>query len=285
MLLPSGEELANQLLTKSGPIYRAMYLPEVCDFPFGMAWPTTISYADLYSSIWGLKNGYINFLTILSTLKPQLTGWLCAMNKNPDNFATASLPFLSIHNRGYPSLNTAEFPETVLDTRAFSPMLEMVNGYIWRLTSNTAMTTGSKEAQKVFLTFVECGKTAITADSYFGEVIPGRLCANFAYHFVVVARWPMRINPLVELILPLFVLERGLDFEPMMIGLYSDHHPQLHLITKDAQSTEDHRRQTSKHSYVQLEETPASPAAIQPAAVITAPPVTQGPIFPPSVVT
>jgi hypothetical protein len=235
MFLPLGEDLAAQVLTTSGLIYQAMYLLEVCDFLLSMAWPTTISYADFSSSIRGLKTGYSNFLTVLSTLQPQLTGWFHAVNKHPASFAIASLPYLAIHNRGFPALNTGDFPKTILDSH-------VGNGQRLYLATHQQCLhdywfEGSAE-----------GLLDFRADSYFGAVIPGCLCANFAYHSAVVARWPTQIDPLADLILPPFVSERALDFEPMMIDLYSNHHPQLHLITKDAQSTEDHRRQTPKHS-------------------------------------
>jgi hypothetical protein len=126
-------------------------------------------------------------------------------------------------------------------------MLQMMNGFIWHLTSDSALTTGSKEAQNVFSTFMEQGETAITGASYFGAVIPGHLCANFAYHFAVVASWPMCINPLTEPILPPLVSEGALDYEPMMTDLYAATHPPLCLITRDAQLMVDHCRQTPRH--------------------------------------
>jgi hypothetical protein len=144
----------------------------------------------------GLKGGYSTFLTVLATLQLQLTAWLGAVHQTPESFTNMSLPFLDIYRSGYPSLTAAESPDTVLDLRAFSPMLEMSHSFIWHLTSDATLTTASKKAQKVFSTFVEWGEMAITEASYFGAVIPGRLCANFAYYFAVVAGWHTRINPL-----------------------------------------------------------------------------------------
>jgi hypothetical protein len=54
--------------TPTGTVYRAIFLPEVSNLPVGMAWPTTISYNDFYSSVHGLKGGYAHFLTVLTTL-------------------------------------------------------------------------------------------------------------------------------------------------------------------------------------------------------------------------
>jgi hypothetical protein len=105
------------------------------------------------------------------------------VKQNPTGFTNTSLPFLDLHPSGFPSLVTNDTPEAILNLRAFSPLLEMAHGMIWHLTSNSELTTGSRESQKVFSTFVERGEMAITSESYFGAAIPGRLCANFAYHF------------------------------------------------------------------------------------------------------
>jgi hypothetical protein len=75
----------------------------------------------------------------------------------------------------------------------------MVHCFLWRITSDSTLTTGTKEAQKVFFTFVAQRETAITADLYLEAVIPGHLCHNFAYHFAVVAPWPTLINQLADI--------------------------------------------------------------------------------------
>jgi hypothetical protein len=72
LFFPQGKHLAAHVLTPTNTIYRTFFLPKVCDFPLGMAWPTTIFYEDLYSSIQALKAGYAHFLTVLTTLQPQL---------------------------------------------------------------------------------------------------------------------------------------------------------------------------------------------------------------------
>jgi hypothetical protein len=68
--------------------------------------------------------------------------------------------------------------------------------------------------------------------------------------YLMVACWPTRINPLAEIILPPFVSEWALDYKPLIINLSTDNPQQLCLITLDALSTEEHCRQTSRHSVV-----------------------------------
>jgi hypothetical protein len=110
LFFPMGETIVDQVLTQTGPFYQAIFLPEVCDLPVGIAWPTSISYEDFYSSVRGLKGGYSHFLTVLTTLQPQLTAWLGAVRKTLTSFTNASLPFLDLHPSTYLSLVTNDFP-------------------------------------------------------------------------------------------------------------------------------------------------------------------------------
>jgi hypothetical protein len=75
------------------------------------------------------------------------------------------------------------YPDSVLDTRAFSPLVEMLNGFLWRLTCDSILATGSVEARHILSTFSDSwltrGESAITTASYFGAIIPGRLCFGF----------------------------------------------------------------------------------------------------------
>jgi hypothetical protein len=52
MYFPLGEQLVNQVPLPGGiQVYLAIFLPEVCGLPLGMAWPTDIYFADFYASI------------------------------------------------------------------------------------------------------------------------------------------------------------------------------------------------------------------------------------------
>jgi hypothetical protein len=99
-------------------------------------------------------------------------------------------------------------PEALVDCRAFLPLQEMAHGFIWCLTCDSILATGTVEAQKHLQTFLSRGETVIRVSSYFGDNIPGCLCPNFAYHFTVIASWPMHINPLVDLAKLMDVLVR-----------------------------------------------------------------------------
>jgi hypothetical protein len=249
LLFLLGEHLVEQVPVPTGSIYRAFFLPEACGLPLGLAWPTTISFADFCASISCLKGGYSNFIPVLKALQPTLSRWLAAVRADPAKFMSPNVPFLDIHDSGYPDLETGAPPDTIIDGRAFSPLFEMAHGFLWRLTCDSVLSTGTAEAQQHLKTFLSRGETAITASSYFGAAIPGRFCPNFAYHFTVVARWPTRIDPLADLAKLSMVSERAQEYEPMVIDLHIPTHPPLTLITKDRQLSENHRRSTPRFSY------------------------------------
>jgi hypothetical protein len=82
LFFPLEEQLVEQVPLTSGSKYHMFFLPEVCSLPLSLAWPTTISFVDLFSSIQGLKSGnshflqILKFLQILTALQPELTSWL-----------------------------------------------------------------------------------------------------------------------------------------------------------------------------------------------------------------
>lgn len=63
--------------TLTGPVTCAFFLPEVCDVPLWLVWPT--SYDDMYASIHTLKGGCTHFLHVLTTMQPILTPWIMAV--------------------------------------------------------------------------------------------------------------------------------------------------------------------------------------------------------------
>jgi hypothetical protein len=230
--------MAKTVKTTTGTIHLAFFLLKVCNMPLGLIWPTTITFEDLYASVQSLKGGYSAFLHVLQTLQSQLTPWLAAVQANPASFSILSFSLLQIHPAGFPALSTGTYPDTVLDTQAFSLLVEMFNGFLLPLTCELVLATGSVEAQQVLSTFLSQGESAITSASYFGAAIPGRFCPSFLYHFTVANRWPTCLNLLKDLIKAPFLLERALDFDPLVIDLYIANHPQLQLITTDQKSAE-----------------------------------------------
>jgi hypothetical protein len=270
-----GEQLVDKVILLGGSVYRAFFLPEVCGLPLGMTWPTPTSFTDLYASIHSLRSAYSHFLQVLTAIQPGLTCWLEAIKLDPARFTTPSISFLEVHDLGFPDIATGVAPKALVDCRAFSPLLEMAHGFLWHLTCNSILATGTSEAQKHLQTFLSQGETAITASSYFRDQIPGRLCPNFAYHFNVVAHWPTRISPLEGLTKLPLVSARAQEYAPMTIGLHIAQHPSLTLITRDQQMSKNHRRSTSRYSYPD----PVSPHRVTDPARVTKPAAPQAPLL------
>jgi hypothetical protein len=73
MLFSLGGQLVVQVPLPSGSVHHTFFSPEVCGLPLGMAWPTKLSFVDLYVSIQGLNSAYPRFLPILTSLQPKLS--------------------------------------------------------------------------------------------------------------------------------------------------------------------------------------------------------------------
>ena len=99
--------------------------------------------------------------------------WFQAIALDASPFLTPSLPFLEVYDKGFPAVDTGEFPDNIVDALAFSPLQEMLHGYIWRLTCDQVFTVGTVQARKFLARYIKRGETALTADSYFGAKLPG----------------------------------------------------------------------------------------------------------------
>jgi hypothetical protein len=197
-------------MTPTGTTTQAFFLTEVCDLPLGLAWPTMISYDDMYASIHALKGSYAHFLHVLTTIKPILTPRLVEVQVNLMHFVLPCVSFMRIHNQGFPDLDPSPIPQSISDFHAFSPMMEMVHGFVWHLTCDAVLTTGSQEAQTALQEYLTCSETTmITGSSYHRARIPGWWCPNFAYHFKVASDWPTSPSPITELAKLNLVLQRG----------------------------------------------------------------------------
>jgi hypothetical protein len=105
-------------------------------------------------------------------------------------------------------------------------------------------------------------------DSYLGAKLPGRFCLNFAYHFKVANNWPTWPDPLFDLAKLHTVSLQAQEYNPVVINLHIEHHPEMALQTRDQLLTEAHHLSTAPFSV-----TRTLPVALNtPQAVV--PPVT-----------
>lgn len=126
----------------------------MCGLPLGLVWPTTIIYDDFLASVQSLKSDFHHFTLVLQALQSPITSWLQAIALDPTPFIIPSTPFLDVYDKGFPAVNTGNFPDFIVDPQAFSPLQEMLHGYIWRLTCDAVLAVGTIQAHKFLDTFL-----------------------------------------------------------------------------------------------------------------------------------
>jgi hypothetical protein len=191
ILLPSGQQLGQSVLIEGVSHQRAFFLPEVCNLPLGLRWPTSIGFTDFALSIsaaFGKPSAH--FSSILTALQPSLATWFASIHRDPLPFVIHGCVFLGFYDSHFRCIPTGEYPTSLLDQQAFSPLADMLNGFLWRLWCDRILTTASPTDRKHLQAYLLAGAQAITASTYLGAQIPARFCPNFAYHFKVTNGWP-----------------------------------------------------------------------------------------------
>jgi hypothetical protein len=112
----------------------AFYLPEVCNLPLGLRWPTDIGFLEFQASIRAAlgKNSPL-FEAVLQALKPLLEPWFNAVATDPQLFQISGRQFLPLYDAHFPDITSGTWPDSAPDPEAFSPVLDMLNGFVWRL--------------------------------------------------------------------------------------------------------------------------------------------------------
>ncbi len=102
IFLPAGQQLAQRVVINETPHSRAFFLPEVCNMPLGMRWPTSIGFADFSSSITaalGKSGDY--FISILKALQPSMELWFAAVALDHLPFLIQGRPFLLFYDKHF----------------------------------------------------------------------------------------------------------------------------------------------------------------------------------------
>jgi hypothetical protein len=190
ILIPEGQDLGRQVLIGAQAHLRAFLLPEVCNLPVGLRWPTDIGIHDFTASIkaaLGKSSGH--FETVIQALKPHLDEWFRNVATHPLRFQISGCRFLSFYDDHFPKMDSGEWPPSATDPEAFSPMLDMMNGFAWRVWCERQATTATVLNRNYLTSYLAMGSTAVTAGTYLGAAFPGRFCPNYAYHFKMNG-WP-----------------------------------------------------------------------------------------------
>jgi hypothetical protein len=250
LLIPEGELIATTLTYEEMIYPRTIFLPEVCNLPFGMRWPVTIGYDDFKCSIQGaFGTAGSTFIKILKSMEVLLDRWFMAVAVHTAGFSIPSCPFLPFYDDHYPAIDTGEWPITVLDQEGFSPLLDMMNGYLWRIWCDRMLTTELPGNRSFLNQYLLIGDTVQKQDTYLGANIPSRFCPNFAHHFKVTNGWPTDTASktfLKEFLhLPL-ISYQARQHDPVEVDL---HQPGLTLDvfqTREAKMSAKHKSRTPK---------------------------------------
>jgi hypothetical protein len=259
ILLPSGQQLGQSVLIEGVSHQRAFFLPEVCNLPLGLRWPTSIGFDDFALSIsaaFGKPSDH--FLSILTALKPSLVLWFARLAQDPTPFVIQGSVFLAFYDAHFRCIPTGEYPTSLLDKQAFSPLADMLNGFLWRLWCDRSLTTASPTDRKHLQAYLLAGAQAITTSTYLGANIPARFCPNFAYHFKVANGWPTdeaRTKKGIQSFLHDFEHLPLLSWQAQQharldVDLHDLTHPIiLPLQTRDERSSAKHKTNTPRASY------------------------------------
>jgi hypothetical protein len=73
------------------------------------------------------------FEAVLQALQPIMESWFNAVASDPQLFQILGRQFLPLYDAHFPDLALGTWPDSAPDPEAFSPVLEMLNGFVWRL--------------------------------------------------------------------------------------------------------------------------------------------------------
>jgi hypothetical protein len=145
LLLPEGKLVGTRVTHGDGNFLRTFLLPEVCNLPLGLRWPTNIGYSEFSMSIRAaLGKNYPPFKAALNSLHNLLEPWFNMVATDPQLFfLIPGRQFLPLYDLHFPDISLGIWPDSATDPEAFSPILEMLNRFVWRLWCDRILTTGT----------------------------------------------------------------------------------------------------------------------------------------------
>jgi hypothetical protein len=131
LFLPEGELIGATVPHGEDIFLRAFYLPEVCNLPFGLRWPINIGFSEFAASIRAaLGKNSPPFEAVLQALQHIMEPWFNTVASDPQLFQISGRQFLPLYDAHFPDLASGTWPDSAPDPEAFSPVLEMLNGFV-----------------------------------------------------------------------------------------------------------------------------------------------------------
>jgi hypothetical protein len=138
LFIPSGKEVASTVsVIPNLPILRAFYLPTVSSLPIGMFWKIKDLTPEIMLRLLKALSSsptspYSAFIYTLESLGRRLHDWLLNASCHPAKFACQVFGYDAVESQ-FPSLVTGSFPDFIICTTTFAPLMDMRYPYAWRL--------------------------------------------------------------------------------------------------------------------------------------------------------
>jgi hypothetical protein len=263
LLIPSGKNVAGVVnVIPAHHVNRAIFLPAVCDPPFGVFWNLEgLKLKTLIESIKALSGAaispYANFLITLEQFSPRLDEWLQQAAGRPEQFACEAFYYADLADQ-FPCLTTGAVPSSVSCPIALSPLLDMRYLHAWRLLLDSLLSNSKAKDDIPFIrVFLERAVACMTSDTYLGVVLPPELTPNLAFHFYILHGLPTNvINPFTDFMRSELVSTIAQTHAQIPIQVHPDQlapADDVKLITASAQSALKHREKTPRHSNVPVD--------------------------------
>jgi hypothetical protein len=113
IFLPEGELIGTKVLNGTNDFLQTYLLPEVCNFPLRLRWPTTIGFPDFFASICaaiGSKNSP-PFEAVLNALKTTLEPWFTAIALDHQPFLLTGSLFFPMYDKHFPDILSGVWPD------------------------------------------------------------------------------------------------------------------------------------------------------------------------------
>jgi hypothetical protein len=85
---------------------------------------------------------------------------------------------------------------SILDQQGFSPLADMVHGFLWCLWCDKILPHQQLYygLYKYLPTYFQLGEPTRTSSTYLSTILPAHACPNFMHHFKVADEWPADSN-------------------------------------------------------------------------------------------
>jgi hypothetical protein len=251
LLIPSGKNVAGVVnVIPAHHVNRAIFLPAVCDPPFGVFWNLEgLKLKTLIESIKALSGAaispYANFLITLEQFSPRLDEWLQQAAGRPEQFACEAFYYADLADQ-FPCLTTGAVPSSVSCPIALSPLLDMRYLCAWRLLLDSLLSNSKAKDDIPFIrVFLERAVACMTSDTYL------------AFHFYILHGLPTNVvNPFTDFMRSELVSTIVQTYAQIPIQVHPDQlapADDVKLITASAQSALKHREKTPRHSNVPVD--------------------------------